>query len=236
MQPYQQATQQMIKQGEMPLRSAGKVASIASSAYAGGKLLGQVLPLLNQYIPQDLAIKGLSKINPSFGKFINTALENGKPFDEIKEYIKEKAETAEESAKENRNVIQQYSPELHQFIDDQVKNGRSPIEAGAIAQHDKRFSDVIKKLIKDHKTPWSNILESVYGSQQMAQPEQQSQGQQNQPMSIKQMLTGNANPTPEQVQQIQQQGQTQQPQQQGNGQGQQALMAILQKINQRMGG
>src|SRR6185312_10659550 len=92
----------------------------------------------------------------------------------------------QEPPKESRNIIQQYSPELHQFIDQEVRKGHKPIEAGAIAQADKRFKDIISKLTKDHQTPWSNILESVYGGGEQAlppqnpqQPQQQSgQGQQ----------------------------------------------------------
>lgn len=82
-------------------------------------------------------------------------------------------------SKEGRNIIQQYSPELHQFIEEQVKNGRNPIEAGAIAQNDKRFSSIINKLSKDHKTPWSNILQTVYGQGELQslQPEQNQQQQ-----------------------------------------------------------
>ncbi len=82
--------------------------------------------------------------------------------------------------KENRNIIEQYSPELHQFIDQEVKNGRDLLQAGALAQNDKRFSKIIDKLSKDHKTPWSNILQAVYGGAQQSQPQVQPQQSQQQ--------------------------------------------------------
>lgn len=187
MQPYQEASQEIRRQGELPLKAAktvGAVAGAAASTYLGGGLINRVLPFLSKYIPEDLAIKGLNKIDPRYGKFIQKAMQAGKSFDEVKEFIGEKIEgSSQEPAKENRNIIQQYSPELHQFIDQQIKQGRRPIEAGAIAQNDKRFKDVISKLSKDHKTPWSSILESVYGDSQQTQPQEQMQQTQQQPSS-----------------------------------------------------
>jgi hypothetical protein len=188
MQPYQEATEEIRRQGELPLNIAknlGSVAGAAATAYLGGGAINRVLPFLSKYIPEDLAIKGLSKLDPRYGSFIKKALGAGKSFEEVKEFIGSKIEEGQEEKKpkENRNVIQQYSPELHQFLDQEIKKGRAPIEAGAIAQHDKRFKDIISKLSKEHKTPWSNILEAVYGAQGQAkqsaqQPQQQSgQGQ-----------------------------------------------------------
>ena len=206
MQPYQEATQEIKRQGELPLTTAKNAGSIAATAYAGGGLVNRVLPFLSKYIPQNLAIKGLSKIDPRYGKFIEKAMSAGKSFEEVKEFIGSKIEEEVESkkpAKQNKNIIEQESPELHQFLDQEIRKGRKPIEAAAIAQNDKRFSDLIGKLSKKHKTPWSNIIESVFGKGDMAQPNQQ------------------------QEQPLQQDGQT--------GPGQQALMGILQKINQKLG-
>lgn len=177
MQPYQEASQEIRRQGELPikaLKTVGSLAATTAAAYAGGPVLSRVMPFLSKYIPEDLAIKGLSKIDPRFGKFIKKALSSGKSFDEVKGFIEEKAEEGaqEEQAKESRNIIEQESPELHQFIDQEVKKGRKPIEAGAIAQNDKRFTDIIKKLMKNHKTNWSDIIQSIYGTGETAQPQQ----------------------------------------------------------------
>lgn len=102
--------------------------------------------------------------------------------------------------KEDRNIIEQESPELYQFILDQIREGHKPIQAGAVATTHKKFSNAIKKLMKTHKIPWSNIIESVFGAGDQALPK----------------VAENS-------------GQLQQ------GQGSQALMAMLQKINQRLG-
>lgn len=71
-----------------------------------------------------------------------------------------------------QNIIEQYSPELFQFISDLIGKGRSPLEAGALAQLDKRFMKVIKSMETDHKTPFSSILQSVFGSTQQNKQQQ----------------------------------------------------------------
>jgi hypothetical protein len=162
-----------------------KAAASIGAASVGGPLASKIMPFLNQYIPSSLAVKGISKVSPKLGSFLKKGQEMGLDIEEGLNFIKNEmsGEKAKENAKENRNIIEQYSPELHQFIDQEIKKGRKPIEAGAIAQNDKRFKNVIGKLMKDHKTPWSNILESVYGSSEMAQQPQNtsSEVQQQQP-------------------------------------------------------
>lgn len=192
-------------------RGIGTAASLAGAGAlaTGGALASRIMPFLNKYIPVDLAIKGINKVSPRVGAFLKKGQEMGLDVEEGLNFIKEKISPQQEPAKENRNIIQQYSPELHKFISDQVSGGRTPIEAAAIAQHDKRFADVIKKLTKDHKTPWSSIIESIYGSGQNAQPNQSTNQQQ------------------QQTQQQPQQGQA--------GPGQTALMDILNRINKRLG-
>ena len=163
MQPFEKASEESRRRNESPFTYAKQ----AITAVGGGFALNKALPLLNKFIPENLATKGLKKIDPRFGGFIKKAMSSGFDFDEIREFITEKVD--KKNPKEDRNIIQQYSPELFQFIDQEVKKGRSAIEAGAIAQNDKRFSQVINKLSKDHKTPWSNILESVFGGNQTGQ-------------------------------------------------------------------
>lgn len=221
MQPYQKAGKEIQRQGEFPkeiLKTVGSLAATAGTTALGGLAASRVLPFLSQYIPQDLAIKGLSKIDPRFGKFINKALSKGTDFEEIKNFIKGKAEEGEEKqpAKQNGNIIQQESPELHSFVEQEIKKGRKPIEAAALAQNDKRFSDIIKKLMKIHKTPWSNIIESIFGNGDTAQQQERQQPQQEQ--------------QPQQP--VAQQQPQQQPQQSGGGQGLQAIMQALQQAEE----
>lgn len=188
-------------------RGVGTAATTAAglgSAAAASK----ILPWLNQYIPAELAMKGLSKVSPKLADFLKRGQSAGLNVEEGIQYLREQLPNPEEKkspekAKENRNLIEQYSPELHQFIVTEMKNGRKAMEAGALATL--KFKKEISKITKDHKTPWSAIIQSIYGTQE---PQQTAPNQ------------------PEQ----QQKTQTQQ-----GGAGQQALMAILEKINQRLG-
>lgn len=161
-------------------KSIAATGSLATASVAS-PLASKIMPFLNQYIPSALAVKGIERVSPKLGSFLRKGKDMGLDIEEGLNFFKEKfsSDKSNEPAKENRNIIQQYSPELHQFIDQQVKSGRSAIEAGAIAQADKRFSGIINKLSKDHKTPWSNILESVYGQAQSSNDSATNQ-QQNQ--------------------------------------------------------
>jgi hypothetical protein len=179
------------------------------SAVIGGGLASRVLPLLNEYVPADLALKGINKLSPQLGKLLKNGVSQGlnlrEGFNFLKDQILSKEESQKqpkEQPKENRNIIEQYSPELHQVISQEIKKGRSPIEATNRAVFEnKKFESIIKKIMQDHKTPWSTIIESIYGKGDMGQPSQEQDSQQ----------------------------------QQQSGQGQQALREILNKINQRFG-
>lgn len=176
MEPYQEAAQEIKSQGERPINFAKKAIGTgvaASTAYLGGSAVNRVLPFLSKYIPESLFTKGLSKVDPRFGKFIEGAMSAGKTVDEIKDFIGEKF--SEEGgpldpSKQHRSIIEQYSPELYQFLKGEIGKGRSPTQAGALAKNDKKFLNIIKKISKDHKTDWSAIIESVFGIGQKAQP------------------------------------------------------------------
>lgn len=190
MQPYQKATEEILRQGELPKDIPKNVASTAlkvgGTAIAGKTLAEKVLALVNKYVPEDLAIKGLNKIDSRFGTFIKKALGAGESFNEVREFISEQAKNGMEenepkNPKENRNIVEQYSPELHQFILDQIGSGRSPLEAAAIAtlgSKKSNFKNIIDKIVKENKSPWSAIVQSIYGSEKTAAKQPESQPKQ----------------------------------------------------------
>lgn len=133
-------------------------------------IASKILPFLSENIPFDMAMKGLQKFSPAIAGMVEKGMKKGlNPRDGLN-FIKDKL-TSEEKAKEDRNVIQMESPELHSFMENEIKKGRSPIEAGAVAQLDKNFKRFIDKLTKDHKTPWSKLIEMVYGGKDSAKPQ-----------------------------------------------------------------
>lgn len=208
MEYYKKAAEAIRSGEEKPLnllKNVGLTALGGGAASLGSKAINRLIPavgaLINQYVPENISREGLGRIDPRFNDFIQGAIDQGYSYEDLRNYIGEKIEKSEEQPKQKLNLIEQESPELHQYLDQEIRNGRRPIEAAAIAQHDKRFANIIQKLTKTHKTPWSQIIESIYGTGETAQPTQQ----------------------------------TQQPQQGQPGAGQQALMAILDRINQKLG-
>jgi hypothetical protein len=185
------------------LKRAGKAALGIATTAAGVGLSSKIMPFLNEYIPTDLAIKGISKISPKLGDFLNKGMEQGLNVKEGLDFIKERMGKSQEQNKspDKRSIIEQYSPELNQFLQAEIQKGRQPLEAGALAETSGKFKKAIGDMVKDHKAPFSSILESVFGSAQ--QPKAGPQGQQP--------------------------GQDQQQPQQA-GQGQQALMASMDKL------
>lgn len=177
--PDEEANRSDIERDENFRSTVNKgIGTVATLGTAAG--IGRIMPFLSKYIPADLAIKGLRKVSPKIADFLQRGKSMGLNVEEGIQYVKDtlNPKTSEPPAKENRNIIEQYSPELHQFIDQEIKKGRKAIEAGALAQSDKRFKQVIDKISKDHKTPWSAILQTVYGDQSIQPQQQQNQQQQ----------------------------------------------------------
>lgn len=169
-QPYQEAEEELIRRGNAPLKALRHAASIGGALAGGSSILNRILPLLSDHIPQSIAKKGLAKIDPHLGKFIESATNLGHDFYEVRDFIRGKAAEEQErksqakKGSENRNIVQQYSPELHQYITEEMQKGRSPLEAGAMASMQESFKKIIKQITTEHKAPFASILETVYGS------------------------------------------------------------------------
>lgn len=190
MNPYEKTASEMKRQAEAPKRLAKTAANIgvAAGAAAGAAsfapILARAAPFLSQYIPEDLAIKGLSKISPKIGAFIKSAIDGGYDFQQMKDFIGQQITQSQQPAQDNRNVIEQYSPELNTFLSEKIKGGEDPIRAAALALFEKGnpFEPVIRKIEKEHKTNWSQLVQSIYGGGQgQGQPPAQQQAQQQAP-------------------------------------------------------
>lgn len=230
MNPYEKTSDEMKRQSEGPKKFAKGALGIGSSIAAASfiPILSRAAPLLSQYIPENLAIKGLSKISPKFGKFIQNAMDEGYDFKEVKDFIGQQINQSNEPNKDNSNIIEREAPELHQFISEEIKKGRKPLEAGALAYNNKKFTQAINKLKNSHKSNWADIIEMVYGKGDKALPSQQNA------VSEDAMQPEGSQPIrpPSAEAQAAQNGNNQQQQ---PGQGQAALMQVLQKINQKLG-
>lgn len=252
-----QERSQTMRQGVNIAKNIGGAAIGAGTALAGGKLLSKIAPFLSEYIPIDLAFKGISKVNPKLGAFLENGMKQGLDLQEGLNYIKDKfqgkeeqkenqePEEKQEPAKQKGNIIEQYSPELFSFLKEKIAGGMTPQKAAGEALGSKKakeFNAAIDKMVGDHQTTFSEILESIFGTGQTAQP-QKSQfnmlgGNRNSPAPsgqiINKLLGGQQQQSQQSPQQMQPQPQPQ-PQQQG-GQGEQRLMSAIQQLRQLRGG
>lgn len=186
MRPDEEAAQTHIEQDEK-FRSGIKrgvgTAFGLGAAGASTAIGSKIMPFLSQYVPADLAMKGINKVAPSIGNFLKRGQSMGLDIEEGLQFVRDSF-SPKENAKDNKNIIQMYSPELHEFIVGEIQQGRSPLEAGALASLDRKgkdFKKIIKQIEKDHKAPFSAILETAYGGQgaakQAPDPGQQPAGQ-----------------------------------------------------------
>ncbi len=180
MQPYQQASEEIQRQQSAPGRIAKGIATSALGFAGGNAAFNRIAPFLSKYIPEPLAIKGLSKLDPKMAGFISSSIGQGFSFSNIRDFLGNKGE--QEAARENKNIIQKYSPGLHQYISDLIKQGSSPIDAANKAKKflGKKEQDTITKIEKDYKSDWLSIVESIFGKGDIAQQGMQEQPQQGQ--------------------------------------------------------
>jgi len=162
-------------------RGVGAGIGLASTAIGA-----RVAPFLSEYIPTDLAMKGLQKVAPKVADFLRKGQSAGLDIKQGMDFIKSKLSPTEEPAQEakgaedSRNLIEKHAPELHQFIVDKMKKGESFRRAGALARLEgggKTFSKTIEKLMKDHKASWEDMIEAIYGGAQSASGAAPSQAQ-----------------------------------------------------------
>lgn len=162
------------KKSDSKIKSGLKNLATAGLTAGGVGIASKIMPFLSEFIPQDLAYKGINKIAPQVGQFLKRGVDSGLDLKSGLNYLKESFTSKSGSSAPNKNnIIEQYSPELFQFLKEEIESGRAPIEAGAIAQSKNHFKEVIKKMSKDHKTDFSSIIETIFGNAQ--QPKEQMQ-------------------------------------------------------------
>ena len=184
MQPYQEASQEARRRNLSPQNAMN----------AGLDLTSKMMPLLSQYVPPLLALKGLSSLNSGMGKFISAATKAGQQPDQIVDFIRQKAspsnertQSEEEENPDNRptsqdqqNIIQRLAPSVYQEMVQLINKGMNPMQAATKLKNGYGvFANSIKQIENETKADWLSIVESIFGKGNMAQPsEQQGQTQQ----------------------------------------------------------
>ena len=209
MQPYQQAAKESVKQAKAPYQ--------------------QAMSLLSYYVPANLAVKGLSKLNPTISKFAKLATESGYDNEEIVSHLREQAEKVKEPAKSlfmqmlGGNEPPNSLPQHLQFQIDAIQNiaNKFEKEGKTIESPEvRKLTQRLKNILQGKGMLSGSDMQPQQGASMMQQGQSMGQSMQ-----------------PQQMGAMQQQGMQQPMQggQQGAGQGQQALMAILQKIQAQRG-
>ena len=168
--PDQQLYQNKKKQADDVRSTLTNVAATAAGAGVAG-LASKALPWLSEFIPSGLAMKGLNKISPKLGQFLQAGISAGLDPKEGMEFLKngitESQTENEQPAKQSLGIIEQHSPELHKFIENEIKKGKSPLQAGVEATRgNDKFTKAIRKITQAYRMPWSAIIESVFGAGQ----------------------------------------------------------------------
>lgn len=163
------------KKRESQTHGIAKTAALAAIPYSG--LTNKLMPFLESALPADLALKGIKKISPRLGKILEAGKTEGLDLKEGIDFFKNNLQRQPEQNKEDQGTIKKYSDKLFQFLRDQIGKGRSPLEAGALAQNMKEFRDPIKKIQKDLQRNWSDILTDEFGEGVMNNPSEQEQPQ-----------------------------------------------------------
>lgn len=190
MQPYQEAAQEMERQGSQPMRALVGLGSTALTGLgagtglaSGSAIFKKVAPFFNKYIDQGLAIKGLSKLDPRWGTFINKALSEGLSFDSIKDFVTEKAEEDQQKAAKPNSPNSEIDPAKQKPMNDSelTKDIRKMMSQGADQSEiydyfTQNFADYVQKVEKKEGRKFYNILSDFFRSYG-AQPKEQSKGQ-----------------------------------------------------------
>lgn len=160
-------------------------------------MLNRILPLLNRILPNNVASKGLSKINPRFGKFITNAAMAGYGIEETLDFLRDQFESNEEKGLRPDEAAAQKRIKQSGLPQDIVKAGAKtalgtagisaiPTVIGNMfgAQEEEQnitSKEEALKRFKEHQAKKSMMDQESERFQGYYQPQQQQQMQQGQP-------------------------------------------------------
>lgn len=180
MNPYERTANEMKRQSEGPKRYAKSAigAGLAAGAASFAPLLSRAAPFLSQYIPENLAVKGLSKISPKLGSFVQQAMKGGYDFNEVKDFIGEQVNESKDGVITD-DIIEKYSPELSSFIESLMDKGETPETAAAVVRNVPKnftkFKDAIEKIEKHTGQDFFTIVNKIYAKLMKGKDQKQSQ-------------------------------------------------------------
>lgn len=169
-------------------KTAAKVGTTIATTATGLGLAGKIAPLLNDLVPAELAMKGISKLSPELGKFLKKGMESGLSIRDGINFIKKQLSPKESQAEQQQEIATQdplkfiagYSPEIAQQIQALIQQGKTPQEAAALFKLPGKYSKIVSQIEKDTKENFVDLISRLFGgqgAQQQAQAPQQMQQQ-----------------------------------------------------------
>lgn len=159
----------------------------AGAGLVGAGLSSRILPLLNEYVPFETAMKGINKINPKLGEMLKNGQSMGlnikEGFNYIKDHLQPFSKEEPEQTKQS-NPLQDFEtnyPELARGLMVTIQQGQKPEAAAAILKQSSGLGKMVKKLEKETGKNFIDYVLELFGPQQQMQGQQQNvqpQGQQ----------------------------------------------------------
>lgn len=154
----------------------------AASALTGAGAIGlssKIAPFLSQYISPEIAVKGISKVSPKIGEFLQKGMAMGLPVQEGLDFVKEnlggvKQDIKKGSGPKNINVLGQFSPELQQFVEEKIQSGKSPDHAAALAMNQAELSDIVRGVEAKTKKRFTEFVREIYEGKAVDQGQSQA--------------------------------------------------------------
>lgn len=180
------------KKSDSLIKKGAETFLTAGTAALGFGLGSKILPFLNEFIPADLALKGINKVAPKIGQFLQKGQKMGLDIKEGLQFLKDNLEGEKSQERQQENpVIKQAKdfetnyPDIVQALIGYINKGQSPQAAAAIIKTATPFVQKVKKIEKETGKNFIDFILELMGGQQNGQiPQQSAQGMQPQTQGI----------------------------------------------------
>jgi DNA-binding transcriptional MerR regulator len=186
LQPYQEESNRLRKAEALPADIAKGAIGLAGSS----ALANKILPLLNQHIPVNIMQKGLSKLSPKLGAFMEQAQDMGFDIDQVRDFLKDKVGGSKKDQQGSQNPpkppgkqsnpLQDFEtnyPELARGLMNTIQQGQPPQAAAAVIKNSSALKKQVAQLEKETGKNFVDYVLELFGPQQQAQGQQQPQQQ-----------------------------------------------------------
>lgn len=180
MRPDELAAQRDIERSrdwDKGIKGAATTAVAAGMGVAGSRLL----PLLGEFVPMELAMKGINKIAPKVGDFLQRGQKAGLDLRDGLDFLKNQIERSAERKEESKiNPFQNFEnefPRLSEALNRIVEQGQPAEAAAAILKNASWAKSDINKLEKNVGKNFVDFVKEMFGSPQnqtIKQPQQMS--------------------------------------------------------------